>query len=135
MPAWVTRNGQARHPSGRSEDRTRRAPEFRDRGATVDAPIRFTAAILPAFLAAAKYDEAAACPAKDCAALLAFHDFPAEPFGRLPSCGTDHRLSRWQHVRTSNPIDSTVATIRLRADMTKGCLWRETASPCRLCSQ
>ena len=60
----------------------------------------------------AKYDKAAACLAKDRAALLAFYDFPAE---------------HWKHVRTSNPIESTFATVRLRTDKTKGCLSRETA--------
>jgi putative transposase len=60
----------------------------------------------------AKYDKAVACLAKDREALLAFHDFPAE---------------HWKHVRTSNPIESTFATIRLRTDKTKGCLSRETA--------
>ncbi len=60
----------------------------------------------------AKYDKAAACLAKDRTALLAFYDFPAE---------------HWKHVRTSNPIESTFATVRLRTDKTKGCLSRETA--------
>ena len=60
----------------------------------------------------AKYDKAAACLAKDRAALLAFYDFPAE---------------HWKHVRTSNPIESTFATVRLRTDKTKGCLSRQTA--------
>ena len=60
----------------------------------------------------AKYDKAATCLAKDRAALLAFYDFPAE---------------HWKHVRTSNPIESTFATVRLRTDKTKGCLSRETA--------
>jgi hypothetical protein len=44
--------------------------------------------------------------------LLAFYDFPAE---------------HWKHVRTSNPIESTFATVRLRTDKTKGCLSRQTA--------
>ena len=60
----------------------------------------------------AKYDKAAACLAKDRAALLTFYDFPAE---------------HWKHVRSSNPIESTFATVRLRTDKTKGCLSRETA--------
>jgi putative transposase len=58
----------------------------------------------------AKYAKAAACLAKDREALLAF--FPAE---------------HWKHVRTSNPIESTFATVRLRTDQTKGCLSRQTA--------
>jgi transposase-like protein len=60
----------------------------------------------------AKYDKAVACLAKDREALLAFYDFPAE---------------HWKHVRTSNPIESTFATVRLRTDKTKGCLSRQTA--------
>jgi transposase-like protein len=60
----------------------------------------------------AKYDKAAACLVKDREALLAFYDFPAE---------------HWKHVRSSNPIESTFATVRLRTDKTKGCLSRETA--------
>ncbi len=60
----------------------------------------------------AKYDTAAACLAKDRTALLAFYDFPAE---------------HWKHVRSSNPVESTFATVRLRTDKTKGCLSRQTA--------
>jgi putative transposase len=60
----------------------------------------------------AKYDKAVDCLAKDRAALLTFYDFPAE---------------HWKHVRSSNPIESTFATVRLRTDKTKGCLSRETA--------
>jgi transposase-like protein len=60
----------------------------------------------------AKYDKAAACLAKDRESLLAFYDFPAE---------------HWKHVRASNPIESTFATVRLRTDKTKGCLSRRTA--------
>jgi len=59
-----------------------------------------------------KYDKAAACLAKDREALLAFYAAPAE---------------HWKHVRTTNPIESTFATVRLRTAKTKGCLSRETA--------
>ena len=59
-----------------------------------------------------KYDKAVTCLAKDRTALLAFYDFPAE---------------HWKHVRSSNPIESTFATVRLRTEKTKGCLSRETA--------
>ena len=38
--------------------------------------------------------------------LLAFYDFPAE---------------HWMHLRTTNPIESTFATVRLRTKRTKGC--------------
>ena len=59
-----------------------------------------------------KYDKAVSCLAKDREALLTFYDFPAE---------------HWKHIRTSNPIESTFATVRLRTSKTKGCLSRKTA--------
>jgi transposase-like protein len=54
----------------------------------------------------AKYPKAAECLAKDRKELLAFYDFPAE---------------HWVHIRTTNPIESTFATVRLRTNKTKGC--------------
>ena len=59
----------------------------------------------------AKYPNAAECLTKDRDALLAFYDFPAE---------------HWHHLRTTNPIESTFATIRLRTGKTRGCLSRKT---------
>jgi transposase-like protein len=59
-----------------------------------------------------KYDKAAACLAKDRDCLLTFYDFPAE---------------HWKHLRSTNPIESTFATVRLRTTKTKGCLSRKTA--------
>lgn len=53
----------------------------------------------------AKYPKAVQCLRKDQEELLAFYDFPAE---------------HWQHLRTSNPIESTFATVRLRTSKTKG---------------
>ena len=53
----------------------------------------------------AKWPRATECLEKDRAELLAFYDFPAE---------------HWQHLRTSNPIESTFATVRLRTYRTKG---------------
>ena len=61
---------------------------------------------------AAKYDKAVACLVKDRETLLTFYDFPAE---------------HWKHVRTTNPVESTFATVRLRTTKTKGCLSRRTA--------
>ncbi len=61
----------------------------------------------------AKYPKAADCLEKDRDVLLTFYDFPAE---------------HWVHIRTSNPIESTFATVRLRTAKTRGCLSRETAS-------
>ncbi len=60
----------------------------------------------------AKYPKATACLAKDRGVLLTLYDFPAE---------------HWTHVRTTNPIESTFATVRLRTYRTKGCLSRKTA--------
>ena len=53
-----------------------------------------------------KYPAAVACLEKDREVLLTFYDFPAE---------------HWIHLRTSNPIESTFATVRLRTNKTKGC--------------
>jgi transposase-like protein len=53
----------------------------------------------------AKYPKATACLAKDRDVLLTFYDFPAE---------------HWIHLRTTNPIESTFATVRLRHRRTKG---------------
>lgn len=59
-----------------------------------------------------KYDKAADCLRKDRDALLAFYDFPAE---------------HWKHLRTTNPIESTFATVRHRTIRSKGCLSNKTA--------
>jgi transposase-like protein len=53
----------------------------------------------------AKYPKATACLEKDRQELLVFYDFPAE---------------HWVHLRTTNPIESTFATVRLRTQKTKG---------------
>ena len=60
----------------------------------------------------AKYDKAVACLLKDRNALLTFYDFPAE---------------HWDHLRTSNPIESVFATVRHRTVRTKGALSQDTA--------
>jgi len=60
----------------------------------------------------AKYDRAVGKLIKDRDVLLTFYDFPAE---------------HWKHIRTSNPIESTFATVRHRTKKTKGCLGRKTA--------
>jgi putative transposase len=52
-----------------------------------------------------KYEGACNCLSKDRDVLLAFYDFPAE---------------HWGHLRTTNPIESTFSTIRLRHRRTKG---------------
>jgi len=60
----------------------------------------------------AKYPKAVSCLLKDKSATLAFYDFPAE---------------HWRHIRSTNVIESTFATVRLRTDKTRGCLSRKTA--------
>lgn len=54
-----------------------------------------------------KYPKAVDCLVKDRPELLAFYDFPA---------------AHWQHIRTTNPIESTFATIRLRTRKTRNCV-------------
>ena len=63
---------------------------------------------------------AVACLVKDCDALLKFYDFPAE---RAETQG----VCRWNHLRTSNPVESVFATVRHRTVRTKGALSRDTA--------
>ena len=59
-----------------------------------------------------KYAGAVECLTKDREALLAFYDLPAE---------------RWDHLRTTNPIESVFATVRHRTVRTKGALSPTTA--------
>ena len=59
-----------------------------------------------------KYPRAAECLTKDRDALLAFYDFPAE---------------HWDHLRTSNPVESIFATVRHRTVRTRGSLSPTTA--------
>src|SRR5262249_14675255 len=59
-----------------------------------------------------KYDKAVECLIKDRDALLGFYDFPAE---------------HWKHLRTTNVIESSFATVRHRTVRSKGCLSNKTA--------
>jgi transposase-like protein len=59
----------------------------------------------------AKYPKAVDILVKDRAVLLSFYDFPAE---------------HWIHIRTTNPIESSFATIRHRTTRTKNCVSRNT---------
>ncbi len=59
----------------------------------------------------AKYPQAMDCLGKDREELLAFYDFPAE---------------HWIHIRTTNPIESTFATVRLRTKKARNCGSRDT---------
>jgi putative transposase len=61
---------------------------------------------------AAKYAKGVACLTKDTEALLAFYEYPAE---------------HWDHLRTSNPIESVFATVRHRTVRTRGALSQKTA--------
>ncbi len=79
------------------------------------APDRATAETAVATFAekyGAKYEKAVTCLVKDRDALLTFYDFPAE---------------HWDHLRTSNPIESVFATVRHRTVRTKGALSQDTA--------
>lgn len=58
-----------------------------------------------------KYPKAAECLQKDHEHLLTFYDFPAE---------------HWRHIRTTNPIESTFATVRLRTGKVRGCFSSQT---------
>lgn len=80
-----------------------------------DAPDRATAEVAIALFVdkyAAKYPKAVDCLTKDRDVLLTFFDFPAE---------------HWDHLRTSNPIESIFATVRHRTVRTKGSLSHNTA--------
>jgi len=59
----------------------------------------------------AKYPRAMGCLAKDREEMLAFYDYPAE---------------HWTHIRTTNPIESTFATVRLRSKRSRNCGSRAT---------
>ena len=58
-----------------------------------------------------KYPKAAECLKKDREVLLTFYDFPA---------------GHWRHIRTTNPIESTFATVRLRTAKVRGCFSSKT---------
>jgi len=58
-----------------------------------------------------KYPQAVEKLTRDEDALLAFYDFPAE---------------HWVHIRTTNPIESTVATVRHRSNRARNCVSRAT---------
>jgi len=59
----------------------------------------------------AKYPKAVQCPTKDRDGLLAFYDFPAE---------------HWAHLRTTNPTESSFATVAASHRQNQGCLSRTT---------
>ena len=59
----------------------------------------------------AKYPKAVKCLTKDRDVLLTFYDFPAE---------------HWRHICTTNPIESTFATVRLRTNKVRSCFSKKT---------
>ena len=69
-----------------------------------------------------KFSKATECLIKDKEALLTFYNFPAE---------------HWQHIRTTNPIESTFATVRHRTRKSKNCFSRDTIIACvfKLCKE
>jgi transposase-like protein len=108
---WVhkTANVLNKLPKGQQPKAKRALQEIWMAETSKDAEAAFDAFIAAYEL---KYDKAAECLAKDRQALLAFYDFPAE---------------HWKHLRTSNPIESTFATVRHRTIRSKGCLSNKTA--------
>ena len=58
-----------------------------------------------------KYPKAAECLKKDRDVLLTFYDYPAE---------------HWRHIRTTSPIESTFATVKLRTAKVRGCFSAKT---------
>jgi putative transposase len=74
----------------------------------LDGPRKAALAAYDQFIASyqAKYPRATDCLEKDKEWLFTFYDFPAQ---------------HWSHLRTTNPIESTFATVRLRTQRTKGC--------------
>ena len=96
------------HPDGRDQALLARS---KPRRAALGSDFGFHGGLAPCRVA--KYDKAVACLAKDRDVLLAFYDFPAE---------------HWKHIRTTNPIESTFATVRLAGPpRPSGCLSRMTA--------
>ncbi len=83
-------------------------PEIWNAATRADAIVAFNGSV---DTYAAKYPKAVEKLTKDRDALLAFYDFPDE---------------HWQHVRTTNPIESTFVTVRHRTSRTRNCLSRTT---------
>jgi len=108
---WVhkTANVLAKLPKSQQPKAKRALQEIWMAETKADAEAAFDAFIESYRL---KYEKAAECLSKDRDALLTFYDFPAE---------------HWKHLRTTNPIESTFATVRHRTRRSKGCLSNRTA--------
>jgi transposase-like protein len=86
--------------------------DLREIWAAVDRAAAETAIATFSVKYGAKYEKAVNCLVKDRDTLLTFYDFPAE---------------HWDHLRTSNPIESVFATVRHRTMRIKGALSQNTA--------
>jgi transposase-like protein len=108
---WVhkTANVLAKLPKSQQPKAKRALQEIWMAETKADAEVAFDAFIESYQL---KYEKAVECLNKDRDVLLTFYDFPAE---------------HWKHLRTSNPIESTFATVRHRTIRSKGCLSNRTA--------
>ena len=108
---WVhkTANVLAKLPKGQQPKAKRALQEIWMAETKVAAEVAFDGFIESYQL---KYEKAAECLNKDRDPLLTFYDFPAE---------------HWKHLRTSNPVESTFATVRHRTIRSKGCLSNRTA--------
>jgi transposase-like protein len=108
---WVhkTANVLSKLPKSQQPKAKRRLHDIWMAETRVEAEAAFDAFIQAYAL---KYEKAAECLAKDREALLSYYDFPAE---------------HWKHLRTTNPIESTFATVRHRTIRSKGCLSNKTA--------
>ena len=108
---WVhkTANVLAKLPKGQQPKAKRALQEIWMAETKAAAEVAFDAFIESYQL---KYEKAAECLNKDRDPLLTFYDFPAE---------------HWKHLRTSNPVESTFATVRHRTIRSKGYLSNRTA--------
>jgi transposase-like protein len=99
----ICRNALAKLPKSQQPKAKRALQEIWMAETKADAEAAFDAFIETYQV---KYDKAAECLNKDRGALT-FYDFAAE---------------HWKHLRTTNPIESTFATVRNRTRRSKGCL-------------
>jgi putative transposase len=108
---WVhkTANVLAKLPKSQQPKAKRALQEIWMAETKADAEVAFDAFIESYQM---KYARAAESLIKDRDALLTFYDFPAE---------------HWKHLRTTNPIESTFATVRHRTIRSRGCLSNRTA--------
>jgi transposase-like protein len=108
---WVhkTANVLAKLPKSQQPKAKRALQEIWMAETKADAEVAFDAFIESYQV---KYEKAVECLNKDRDVLLTFYDFPAE---------------HWKHLRTTNPIESTFATVRHRTVRSKGCLSNRTA--------